>query len=84
MFKFVEDADSVTAVRVETSRVGISISWQFPPSGWLKRNTDGSALGCPGPAGAGGVLRNEYGGFIYGFASPFKRANAILMECYAL
>ncbi|KAF9586904.1 hypothetical protein IFM89_039881 [Coptis chinensis] len=52
--------------------------------GWLKLNTNGSALDCPGPPEPGGVLRNEYGGFIYGFATPFKRANAILMECYAL
>ncbi|KAF9588039.1 hypothetical protein IFM89_007214 [Coptis chinensis] len=84
MLKFAEDEDSTTAVRAEIAKVAISITWQFPPSGWLKLNTDGSALGCPGPAGAGGVLRNEYGGFIYGFATPFKRANAILMECYAL
>ena len=39
-----------------------------PPFPYLKLNTDGSALGNPGPAGAGGVLRDHRGQWISGFS----------------
>ncbi|KAF9601905.1 hypothetical protein IFM89_023969 [Coptis chinensis] len=55
MLKFAEDEDSTTAVRAEIAKVAISITWQFPPSGWLKLNLDGLRLRLSG-AGAGGVL----------------------------
>ena len=32
-----------------------------PPDPFIKLNTDGSALGNPGLAGAGGLLRNNSG-----------------------
>ncbi|KAK3200760.1 hypothetical protein Dsin_024175 [Dipteronia sinensis] len=35
--------------------------WQPPNDGSLKFNVDGSARGCPGMAGMGGVLRNHCG-----------------------
>ncbi|XP_050222727.1 uncharacterized protein LOC126672819 [Mercurialis annua] len=38
-----------------------SIFWRPPPSGWIKVNTDSSALGTPGPAGGGGIFRNARG-----------------------
>ncbi|XP_050222822.1 uncharacterized protein LOC126672915 [Mercurialis annua] len=39
----------------------ISVVWRSPPTGWIKVNTDGSALGAPGPAGGGGIFRNTRG-----------------------
>jgi len=41
--------------------------WQKPKSGCLKWNVDGSALGKPGTAGVGGVLRDHLGRFICAF-----------------
>ena len=38
---------------------------QFP---YIKLNTDGSAIGNPGLAGAGGVLRDHRGQWITGFS----------------
>ena len=35
------------------------IRWYTPPSPFLKLNMDGSALGNPGLADAGGVLRDH-------------------------
>ena len=35
------------------------IRWHIPPSPFLKLNMNGSALGNPGLAGAGGVLRDH-------------------------
>ena len=32
----------------------IQVRSNLPSPGWFKLNMDGSALGCPGPAGGGG------------------------------
>ncbi|XP_042964017.1 uncharacterized protein LOC122298309 [Carya illinoinensis] len=37
------------------------IRWKRPPQDWMKLNSDGSSLGNPGPAGAGGVIRDSLG-----------------------
>nr|POE60184.1 putative ribonuclease h protein [Quercus suber] len=42
-------------------RTNIQVKWTKPLVGWLKLNTDGSALGNPGIAGGGGLIRNENG-----------------------
>ena len=39
----------------------ILVTWQPPPSGWIKVNTDGSYLGSPGLVGAGGIFRTSSG-----------------------
>lgn len=43
----------------------LQVQWQKPPPGWIKCNTDGSALGAPGLATCGGVFRNSRG-FVQG------------------
>ncbi|XP_042952286.1 uncharacterized protein LOC122289378 [Carya illinoinensis] len=37
------------------------VKWLPPCSNWVKLNIDGSSLGNPGPAGAGGVIRDASG-----------------------
>lgn len=47
----------------------VFVSWHPPPSGWMKENTDGSALGAQGVLGGGGGTCR---GFVHGsFSSPF-------------
>ena len=55
---------------VHHSRVKIPqfIRWQFPPDPFIKLNTDGSAIGNPGLAGAECLLRNSSGEWISGFS----------------
>ena len=52
------------------SRIPHLVRWYPPPPQfpYLKLNTDGSALGNPRPAGAGGVLRDHRGQWITGFS----------------
>ena len=50
------------------SRIPHIIRWHPPQPPFLKLNTDGSALGNPGLAGAGGVLRDHWGRWISGFS----------------
>ena len=49
-------------------RTNIQVKWTKPPVGWLKLNMDGFAVGNPGIAGDGGLIRNENGDWIMGFA----------------
>ncbi|KAG2686113.1 hypothetical protein I3760_10G162100 [Carya illinoinensis] len=37
------------------------VQWTRPPQDWVKLNIDGSSLGNPGMAGAGGVIRDAGG-----------------------
>ncbi|KAL0293653.1 UNVERIFIED_CONTAM: putative ribonuclease H protein, partial [Sesamum radiatum] len=48
----------------------IAVYWNKPPDNWLKLNTDGAAKGNPGPAGAGGLLRDHFGRIIFAFQEP--------------
>ena len=49
------------------SRIPQIIRWLPPQPPFIKLNTDGSALGNPGLAGAGGVLRDHWGKWVSGF-----------------
>ena len=42
--------------------------WEKPPFGLVKLNMDGSADGNPGLAGYGGLLRDDHGNWLAGFA----------------
>ena len=65
-------------------RVERQISWQKPPSGWIKINTDGAAKGNPGLATAGGVLRDEYGMWHGGFALTIGICSAPMAELWGV
>lgn len=39
----------------------LEVHWNLPPPGWIKCNSDGSALGAPGMSTCGGVFRNSRG-----------------------
>ncbi|PPR84985.1 hypothetical protein GOBAR_AA35728 [Gossypium barbadense] len=42
------------------------VRWRKPKPGFVKINTDGSAIRNPGQAGAGTVIRDHYGNWITG------------------
>ncbi|PKI34385.1 hypothetical protein CRG98_045225 [Punica granatum] len=72
---------SSTVIRTTHS---MNIAWTSPPSRWMKLNTDGSASGNPGHAGARGVLRNELGRCIRGFALFLGTTNTLVAELWAI
>jgi len=44
------------------------IRWEFPTEGWMVLNTDGAVKAQLGSAGAGGVIRDEWGNWIVGYS----------------
>ena len=50
----------------------------------MKLNTDGSALGNPGRAGGGGVIRDHLGHWIKGFSRALGTTNSFIAELWAL
>lgn len=60
------------------------VRWEAPPEGWVTLNTDGAAKGNLGPAEAGGVLRDEKGGWRGGFSENLGRCLAVKAEIRAV
>uniref|UniRef100_A0A2N9G7T7 RNase H type-1 domain-containing protein n=1 Tax=Fagus sylvatica TaxID=28930 RepID=A0A2N9G7T7_FAGSY len=60
------------------------IGWSPPPTGFVKLNSDGSALGNPGSAGAGGVLQDCSGKWISGFAPHIGFTTSFVAELWGL
>ena len=61
----------------------IPVTWRPPSVDWVKVNTDGSALGAPGPSGAGGIFRNARGFSKGCFAFSTGEAFAFVAELQA-
>jgi len=61
-----------------------SIRWEKPNIGWMKLNTDGVSSGSLGLAGGGGVIRDEEGNWVIGYAKKIGSANSFLVELWAL
>lgn len=62
----------------------IFINRSPPPYGWLALNTDRAAKGCPGLAGAGGILRDHRGRCVGFFSANLGNCIAIRAELMAL
>ncbi|CAN4097147.1 unnamed protein product [Withania somnifera] len=56
----------------------VYISWSFPPSGFIKINTDGSFMPNSGLAGYGGVARDDQGRWLGGY---FGRLGMVATSC---
>lgn len=66
------------------SRNTIQVKWTKPPSNWYKVNSDGSSLGNPGLAGGGGLIRDETGKWIRGYARAIGPTTSAAAELWVL
>ena len=78
-----EGNSSLQSLLQHQGRQEVYIRWQAPPIGWFTINTDGAAKGSPGPSGGGGVLRDNRGMFLRGFAANFGMGSAFKAELLA-
>ena len=74
----------VTPLRSALEKQVIQVQWKFPSPGWFKLNTDGSALGCPGPAGGGGLIRDHHGRWVKGFLRRIGKVCSLEAELWAI
>ncbi|KAK4255866.1 hypothetical protein QN277_008804 [Acacia crassicarpa] len=70
--------------RIGGIRVEQQVSWKTPCAGWLKLNVDGAAKGEDRLAGCGGLIRDDSGKWISGFARKLGRCSAIQAELWAV
>ena len=58
------------------------IGWDCPPPGWYKFNTDGAMKASCQVAAAGGILRNDQGNWLVGFAMNLGNYSALVAEIW--
>ena len=66
-----------------SNRRQIAISWCFPPPSWFKLNSDGSSLGNSGKEGGGGLIRNDKGEWLKGYARNVGYSTSVAVELWA-
>ena len=81
--KFWSDPSSCL-LRGMIKRTRICTEWNHPLDNCLKFNVDGSAYGKPGPAGCGGILRNERGRILALFSGPLGILESNIAEVMAI
>ena len=62
----------------------IQVRWTRPCDGWYKLNLDGSAMGNPGRASGGGLIRDFKGRCIKGFTCNIGISSSVEAEVWAL
>lgn len=60
------------------------MAWNAPPEGWYALNSDGSAKGCPGPAGGGAIIRDHQGIMVSALVVCLGHCNSFRAEVAAL
>ena len=60
------------------------VRWEILDIGWVKLNSDGSSRGNPGVTGSGGLIRNEKGEWICGFARRIGITTSFAVELWGL
>ncbi|KAL6568748.1 hypothetical protein OROHE_004432 [Orobanche hederae] len=60
------------------------VHWQKPCTGWFKLNSDGSPFADTHQVAGGGLLRDEYGGWVVGFSTKFLNITINVAELLAL
>lgn len=58
----------------------LQVIWSPPQCNWVKCNTDGAAKGCPGPAGCGGVFRDQSAAIVGCIAANLGLNSALQAE----
>ena len=60
------------------------VRWEKPCTGRLKLNTDDASMGNTGLAGGGGLLQDENGSQVGGFARKIGITSSFIAELWAL
>ena len=83
-YKAVEYTHCAGKPLMSKHRIIKQIRWEKLSNGLRKLNVDGVSMGKPCQAGGGGLLRDENGNWIGGFARRIGIANSFIVELWAL
>ena len=75
-----EVAYLVSNGKQSTTRNKIQVRWMNPSSNWFKLNSDGSSWGNPSLAGGGGLIQNEKGEWVKGYARAIGITTSVAVE----
>ena len=78
------EKDGPESSHIQSASFEQGVCWELPMRGWMVFNIDGAAKGNLGPAGAGGVLRNDKGEWMIGFFEYLDHCSAMIAEFKAL
>ncbi|GMP89161.1 hypothetical protein CsSME_00040847 [Camellia sinensis var. sinensis] len=59
-------------------------NWNLPFAGTIKLNSDGCSKGNPGPAGYGGLFRDERGAWVHGYHGRLEEATSLEAELWGV
>ena len=62
----------------------LPVRWEFPSSGWVKTNIDGTAREYPGLATCGGIFRGSMEEFISAFSVFLEVQTAMIVQFYGV
>lgn len=68
---------------VSTSET-IHVSWCPPSSGWVRLNSDGAVRGSDAVVGSGGLLRDDQGRWLCGYARHLGSCSAYITELWTV
>ena len=71
-------------MKMENQKPQSMDSWIPPPSSFVKLNFDDASKGNPGPAGAGGVFRNERGEILHIYTLNLGHSTNNVVELNAM
>ncbi|CAL9010471.1 unnamed protein product [Prunus brigantina] len=75
---------STTNLTVRVNKVQIHVAWEPPGPGQFKLNVDGPRRSVTGCIGAGGVIRDPFGGWVSGFAVNLGKGQVLEAEIWGL
>ena len=70
--------------KLNTTHRSIQVRWTKPPLSWQKLNSDGSSIGNPGRAGGGGLIHDDKGVWVKGYARNIGHITSVAAELWAL
>ena len=70
--------------KIKNPKTIVPVRCDKPPVGWMKLNSDGSALGNPGRAGGGGLIHNHDGNWVQGYARGLGHTSSFMVELWVL
>ena len=74
----------VSHPRVLPCRFIKRVSWEKPPLGWAKLNTNGAAVGRSGLARCGGLIRDDKGAWLAGFSRNIGSTSSYAAELWGI